>query len=398
MSETRAPYTLDRPRELIADGIYVGLSMDDYVRDPALSGSAFRTLLTEPAELTWKSEANPLYIRPERAKDRTRLRGSAAHCAILEGLAAYEARYTVKPEGGLSSLSDLKGWLSAKRAAWIEASFDGKLTAREKDAIKQTGERADLIARIHAIDASVEIFDPETDGREVLHPADDQYVRLLERYVRLDPQFAPLVSGLAEVSIFWTETVNGRPVRFKARPDAMIGGAMNAAITDVKTFGRAPTRGTSLREHCVRLAGFNGFDLQAVHNARAGEILAAWMHATGKNAPNISYPAGRDPRAALHELAAAWVKTPPVFHWLFLRIGGAPAGVAIPFRKSDGQWHEAERQIASAIATYIDFADRFGEGELWFDRGGVQEIETWDWPLAATEKERRDDGEIEIDD
>lgn len=380
MSETRAPYAA-APRAPLADGVYFGLPIEDYVADPALSGSAFRTLLSDPAALPWESAANPLYLKPEKSRDRARLRGSAAHCLILEGEVAYAQRYAVRPAGALVSKSDLTAWLSDTRRRWIADAVDGKLSREEREAVKQTGEREDLIARIRAIDPTVEIFDPDADGLDVLHAEDDQYVRLIERFARSDPDFARLISGgLAEITIVWSE--EGR--RFKARPDYLT----PRAIVDLKTYGREPPRGMGLREHCVRTAAYNGYDLQAVHNARAIEVVRAWAR---EDRLALHFRAGESNRVReLHALCCAWERCadPPVFHWLFLRLGGAPTGIAIPFRESDGQWAEARRQIAEAIALYDQFTARFGAGDLWFASWGLQEIQDRDWPLAAVGGER----------
>lgn len=361
---------------MIADGVYLDLPMGDYVADRALSGSAFRRLLSDPAGLYWESDDNPLWLKPARAQDRARLRGSAAHCAILEGMAAYEARYAVKPDGVMTTSVDLKRWLSAKRAELIAASIDTKLSKEERDAVKQTGDFEELAARVLALDPRAPIWALD-DDTETLHQADDQYVRLLERFVRCDPAFAPLVSdGLPEVSIFWTEG----DLRFKARIDYLT----EHTVLDLKTFGQAPRRGRGLREHCVSESVYNGYDLQAVHNMRAVERAQGFLSVPecltehgfrihGGNGPQLEL---------LADLFNAHACKPPVFRWLFLRMGGAPTGISIPFRRSDGQWREVESQIEEACALFRQFRDVYGD-QLWLVSHGEQEIQDRDWPLAA---------------
>jgi PDDEXK-like domain of unknown function (DUF3799) len=360
-----------RPPAAHVDGIYLDLPLGDYLADRALSGSAFKRLLSDPAALTWESEANPLWLHPERAANRPRLRGSAAHCAILEGLEAYEARYAVKPEGVMSTSAELKRWLSAKRAEFIAASVDSKLSKADREAVKQTGEFDELAARVLALDPKASIWALD-DDTETLHPSDDQYVRLLERFVGADPAFAPLVSdGLAELSIFWTEG----DLRFKARIDYL-----NAhTLLDLKTFGQPPKRGFGLREHCVREACWNGYDLQAVHNARAAEAAADRLG--GENF-GVRGARGREQSISAYALFSKLRAKRPVFRWLFVRMGGAPTGISIPFRESDGQWQEARAQIDEACALYRQLRARFGD-DLWIVSHGEQEIEDQDWPLAA---------------
>jgi len=361
-------------RTLIADGIYLNLPLADYLADPALSGSAFKKLLSDPAGLYWESDANPLWLKPDPARNRPRLRGSAAHCAILEGLPAYESRYVVKPEGVLESLSDLKRWLSGERARRIAESIDGKLSKEDRDAVKQTGEREDLIARIQAIKPDVPIWEPDGDT-ETLEPADDQYVRLLERFVRSDPDFGKLVKdGLAEVSMFLT--IDG--ARFKCRLDYW-----NAAgVLDAKTFGQAPRRGRALREHCVMEAAYNGYDLQAVHNRNMVQEAAARWCAAGNQLPIVHAPTQKADYFRCADLLVAAHNEPPLFRWFFLRMGSGPTGISLPFRESDGQWSEAERQIAEAVDRFKQFRTAYGD-TLWMVTHGEQEIQDTDWPMAA---------------
>ena len=351
-----------------APGVYLDLPMDEYVRDPALSGSAFKKLLSDPAALWWESDQNPLFLRPERRSDRARLRGSAAHCMVLEGAEAYAARYTVKPEGVMTTAADLKRWLGAKRLAMIEASADSKLCKEDRDAVKQTGEFEELCQRVLALDPKAPIWTLEEDV-ETLHPADDQYVRLIDRFVRSDPTFYPLITGgLPEISIFWTED----DLRFKARIDYLT----PHTILDLKTYGRAPRRGNDLKRHCLFEATFNGYDIQARHNANAVAALEA-------HALDLFGTRSVKQFDAVNGFLARVMVGRPVFRWLFMRMGGAPTGISIPFRASCGQWAEAQRQIDEACAIYRAFRAKFPNGEPWLVTHGEQEVEDIDWPYAA---------------
>ncbi len=372
-----------------ADGVYLDLPLEAYLRDDALSGSAFKKLLSGcPADLTWESEANPLWIKPAPSANRALLRGSASHCAILEGLDAYRQRYAVKPDGVLSSTVDLKRFLSEERARRKEASIGGRLSREDAAAVRQTGDREELVARIHAIDPDVPIWEPDEDTK-TLTAQDDAYVRLVEAFVRVDPVFGALVSGgLAEVSIFWTDE-HGQ--RFKARPDYLRPGT----LLDLKTFGRPPGRGAELRSYCVAQAGFNGYDLQAVHNMRAVREAAKRYAVLDSFAIHGVGPRVTERAALLEEIFRS--ADTLVFRWLFLRMGGAPTGISIPFRESDGQWQEAERQIEDAVAIAREFGQRFKPGELWLATHGEKEIQDMDWPLAATWPTRRLSDDIDGD-
>lgn len=357
-----------------SEGAYLDLPLADYLADPALSGSAFKKLLSDPSALYWESDANPLWLQPERPTRRPQLRGSACHCAVLEGLDVYAQRYVVKPEGVLVTLDDLKDFIREERKM-AEMRAGAKFSREEAKPYLLTGERDDLINRVLAINPKAKVWDAIADGREVIHADDHDYVRLLERFVRNDPVFAPLVTGgVPELSIFWRD----QGLRFKARIDYLTA----STVLDLKTYGQAPKRGRSMRQQCIMDATYNGYDLQAVHNFRAVEVareligannLEWW--ATGANA-NARISAAAD-------VLRSMSYDGPVFRWLFLRMGGAPTGISIPFRESDAQWSEARRQIDDAIGIYRNFSAAFAPGEPWLATEGEQEIEDTDWPLAA---------------
>lgn len=351
-----------------ADGVYLDLPMRDYLADRALSGSAFKRLLTDPGGWRWERPDNPLWTE---AESRPRLRGSAAHCAILEGIAEYEARYALEPqppEGAIVTVEHVRDWLRPHKA-------------RAPKEVKLTGSRDELIDQARAIaEANGLEFELWEDARERLVAGrtpiaadDDTYVRLIERFIRRDPNLSPLVSnGFPELSIFWSE----QGLRFKSRLDYL-----NAtAILDLKTYGQPPRLGRSLRQHCVGEIVAGGYDIQAVHNTRAVEIAAeraaaGELELVGKSSAELD-------RCA--ELLKAIRRDPPPFHWLFVRMGGNPTSIAIPFRKSDGRWQHVETMIAIACDRFRQFAGHYGD-DLWLVTEGVQEIEDRDWPLWAWE-------------
>lgn len=347
----------------LADGIYLDLPLSDYLADPALSGSAFKLLLTDPAGWRWQRPDNPL---AERVESRPMTRGSAAHCAILEGLDAYEARYALAPErsdypDALETNDELKAWLRDAGA-------------------KLTGAKADLIERIktHCRDAGVEpppiwpeIEAAAVGARTVLRPADDVYVRMLERFLRADRDLGPLVeNGYAEVSIIWTDG----DVRYKARLDYVTAGS----ITELKTFGQPPRRGRSLRQHVVGEIATHGYDLQAVHNALTWRVAGERFRADAL--PIVSTPATADAAVDLGLLLSE--RSDPGFCWLFIRMGGAPSAIALPFRPGSARWIHAEADRARAIETWRAFSAAFGDA-LWMQSEGVAEIEDGDFPLWA---------------
>lgn len=364
---------------LLADGVHIGLPIATYVADPALSGGKFLTLLTEPGAITFDSDANPLYIKPDKSTQRAQLRGSASHTLLLEGPRAYAARYCVKPAGVLCTQDDLKDFLRAAKARLIAKLGVEKLSREESKPFLLTGDSEDLAARCRAHDSTVQIWDG-SDPRELLTESDDAYVKIVERFLRKDLKIAPYITGgLPELTFVWTDD----GVRFKCRPDYLTA----TTVLDAKHYGRPPHRGMGLKKHCVRTAAYSGADLQAVHN-HGGVMTAARRYAAGKLDMHLHGAAGinRGPGDEAERLAKlldtiANADDEPVFRWLFTRMAGAPTSIVLPFRKHDAQWGIARDDIDAAIDTFKTYRDTCGDG-IWTASLGEQEIEDFDWPLG----------------
>lgn len=352
---------------LLADGIYIGLPMADYLADPALSGSAFYALLTDPGAITWDSPANPLW--KEEASTVGQLRGSASHCAILEGIEAYEAAYCVAPNGALKTGDDMSAWLARAKAERADCA-----------GLRTSGKVAELRARIE--DARQRIaeddplwpifYDEKVGGRAVLSAGDDAFVRLLHRFVHSDPDCAKHVTGgLPEVTIVLTR----EGVRFKCRIDYMTA----STDLDLKTYGRPPNLDMDLKRHLVRQNFYNGAHLQAAHN----HSMASAAHVLFQTDQIELF--GATQRDTLNAIMFARDDREPVFRWLFVRMDGAPASMVVPFRQSDGMYQHALQQIDHATDIYREYSERCGAGELWLTSHGEQEISEMDWPMSAWE-------------
>lgn len=360
----------------LPDGVYLGLPMAEYVADPALSGSAFYHLLTEPGAIAWNSPANPLWDGGESSKGQ--LRGSAAHSAILEGLAAYEAAYCVAPQGALKTGEDMSAWLAKAKAAREDlaglkiSGKVGELRARIEDARRLIAENDELWPVF---------YDEKIGGRAVLSANDDAFVRILHRFVHSDVDFRRhLTGGLPEVTIVLTR----EGVRYKCRIDYMTAGG----DLDLKTYGRPPNLDSSLKRHLVRQAFYNGAHLQAAHNATMAAHAGALLRSGRLEITNMSQaepPVFVDAVIRLRDIFALRAARPPVFRWLFLRMDGPPTGMLIPFRQSDGMYQKALADIEHAVTVYQNYVATCGAGELWFTSAGEQEIDDTDWPLGAWE-------------
>lgn len=374
----------------LADGVHIGLPIARYTRDRALSGSAFKKILSEPPAWWWESEDNPLWLPPEKSKQRAQLRGSAAHLLVVEGEAAYAAAYMVKPQGLLSTFDELKQWMRARKAADEQRLGVTFKRGAESAPYLLGDDKGELIARIRALDPEAQIWDADAETREILNADDDAYVRVVERFLRNDPAVGPLLTaGLPELTFVWTRG----GVRYKCRPDYLTG----HTLLDLKTYGKPPKRGRSLRTHCVREAEFNGADLQAVHNYE-GVMMAAELFGRGKLDVHCYGEAATEAAKRLPELLDAiathagdeqpWAGGGGgkrlMFRWLFVRMGGGPSSIVLPFRTSDAQWDIAKNDVALAVECFEQYRATCGDG-IWQAAMGEVEIEDTDWSNSMRE-------------
>lgn len=358
--------------ELLADGVYLDLALSAYLADPAIGGHGLKTLLVDPPGWRWERPDNPLW---ERAESRALTRGSAAHCAILEGLAEFEARYCVAPKAedwpdALDTCDDIRAWLKERGA-----KASGSKSEISLRAVELAAEREEKLLFWAALETEL------LAGRTALSEADDAYVRLLERFVHSDPALGPLVrGGLAEVSVIWTEGAGSNAVRCKARFDYV-----GPGLVDLKTFGQPPRIGRTLAQHLVAEICGQGYDLQALHQVQAWRAARSFLLGE-RGELSAAGPGARDRLDRLQALAGV-LEAPP-YHWLFLRMGGAPTGIALPFERDGDLWRRAETHRAQALTHYRSFRAAYGEGELWFRSEGVAEIADtdippWAWEIAA---------------
>lgn len=342
-------------RAPIPDGVYLDLPFEDYLADDAIGGSSCLKLLTDPGAIQWESEANPLYEPPAK---KPATRGQATHAAVLEGIDVYEQRFCVPPEGVLRTGDDMSAWL---KSVGIKSS--GKVDELRERILEARENLAPEIARPVFADEAVA-------GRQVISKRDDTYVRVVANFLRSDPAaMTYLIGGLPEVSIF--ATIDG--VRFKGRIDILAPGT----LLNLKTYMRPPGRGYALRTHLVRLAYYNGSDLQAVVQSRV-----AW-YAAREKLPVFSATAATmtTARALLAEMATR--EKPPVYRWLYARTDGAPTCMVIPFRQSESRWQIAEREVDDAVEQLRRYREKCGDG-VWGTSFGEQEIVTeQDWPYGA---------------
>lgn len=356
-------------REPLADGVYVGLSLQDYLADEALGASDLKKLAVNPPDAMWEKPSNPLWDEPESdAKDQ----GTLAHIATLEGLDVYEKRYAAAPDrsmypGALDTNAELKDWM------------------KQRGVKPLTGDKAELITRIKASCGSTmpvppiwaDIVAKHVGDRIMVSEKTDKYVRLVRGFLHSAPDFAGLLTaGMCELSIFWTITHQGKRIRCKARPDRL----RADGITELKKFGRAPMFGRDLQTHLQHEAEKYQYHVQAVWQMRALEAL--------RNAGTFAVTA---PSSALAKEVWALINAPGErdFTWIFVRMPGAPCAMALDFGPKDAfgntepAWENAQEIITTALDGYLEYRERFGS-DIWMRPEGRRRCDPSAWPFRIT--------------
>lgn len=246
--------------EPLPDGLYFGLDAEPYHAHPALGSGDVKRCFTNPAEFWWKSKMNPM--RPADTDSVAMEFGRAVHALVLEGKEVFDRQYERWPEGEyLRTDDDLKKWLEER----------GHAPAK--------GLKAARVAQVLALDPGALIEEAikaraEAAGRRLL--AGESYDRIMVSgaLIKADPDLEEAFEGgEPEVSVFWTENVDGKPVRCKARFDYL----KIRAIADLKSTGN-PKELDFEQLVGIRFAE-RRMDIQAGHYMRAREVLPALVDA-----------------------------------------------------------------------------------------------------------------------
>jgi hypothetical protein len=160
------------------NGIVLDMPFEEYLAVDALSATALRQLARSP----WHYR-NRVDIEPTRSM----LRGTLAHCAVLEP-DAMQARYAVVPE-------------DAPRRP-TAAQWNAKKSSPDSQAAKEWWAA----------------FQESTAGRQIVSAEDYSLTQMQLAAVLANPVLADLLrDGVGEASLFWVDAETG--IYCKARPD-----------------------------------------------------------------------------------------------------------------------------------------------------------------------------------
>lgn len=336
--------------EGLSDGIYFGLSEEAYRTDPALGSSDLKTLSVDPACYWFGSVHNP--DRPEE-EDKAHLTvGRAVHKFVLEGPQAFRALYERAPdgEGLLRTADDLASWLKTSEVK-VPASKAARITA-VRDHCTAAGWDLPRILDVieqEAIDA----------GRTLLKHEDFDRITRAASAVLDNPHLAAaFTGGHPEVSIFWTEEIDGEHVRRKARFDYL----KPRAVVDLKST--RPRLGLPFVECCRRALAEYNYPAQAAGYMQARE-RAATFAAQGRIHGDVN---------------PEWVRLLAAargfgFVFVFWANAGAPQTWGGIISIGASIQAVGEEYVRRGLKNFVSFRRAFGLTEPWVEHLPLEDIE-----------------------
>lgn len=355
----------DAPLE---DGVYLNLDADRYFRQETRGSSDWVKIHQLGYGWWWQSGYNPDHVEvPNKARNY----GSALHAIMLEGIAAYEARFAVEPDP--RDFPGLVVTIPQIKAALTEAGYSTAGTSKfTKD--DWVGEMLSKLPNVPCWDLILEDFRTEAGLRDVVKSVEDRMLRLM-RDVAVSPDREDNIAirnllveseahpSLAEVSVF--STIDG--IRRRWRIDKMLPGA----DMDLKSVGQ--WRGRPLKYEIGEVLARNGWDVQRA-DYHIGRTEAYRLIREGQ-----LFGGTIEQRNYIKEI----VEENPTWDWIWLAYGKPePSGRApILMPVWDDSWGPTDpatgvvpmgelrqfgqHKLDKAIAFYRRAVDRFGFDQPW---------------------------------
>lgn len=355
-----------------ADGIYFGLPEADYHAAPGLSASGSKNMMISAADFWHRSWMNP---DREDKSTAAQMAGKARHCRIFEGRAAFEGRFYFPLDkadypGLLVTVDDMAEYLKS---------------ALTDDKIKTPKKKADII---EFITANFKSPPPIWDLLTAEHEADNEGKESISRDVEDNIEIQAvvmanhldvsklLVGGVPEVSIFWTCTDTGIPM--KSRIDYI---APTYAV-DLKNF--ANPLGKPVRRAIVT----------AMANGRSHIQCSMYLEAIDRAIEfafkrQCQWRGGDDDlsRGNVEDFTKELGKAETGHHhfvFVFYQTTGAPLVRAIDFPREIGTADIGRITISMAKDSFLANFHRYGEGR-WFDNEPLDRFDDDEFPYYMTD-------------
>lgn len=383
------------------DGIYIDLPELDYLNDPALSYSAFKTLNSSPPDWWWDSVFNILEDQVQRSTPALRF-GSALHCGLLESLEELKRRFGVKPSEDHPDYKDYARTIPDIKAA---------ITALGNKPLGSGAVKADWIAQLLELDPNAKILDIAIDEwkRRGITELTEEQLTKLHLMIRMADQHPHLKNaftgrGLSEVSVFWTDE-NG--VRQRARFDRL----KPKASVDLKSFSnwkgrefkQALLREAALREYPMQAAHYDVGRTEAIRLLAEGkvyfcqEILLTDAEIDAINAERLAE--NPDEKDLLEPGAKTTVFRSPTddeltlvrevmgseqweWVWVFYKTDGAPTAIPVRLNRDNMAFAVGQEKRKAALAHFLHYREMHDliPGKMWLRLEPMWTPENEDWP------------------
>lgn len=365
----------------LPDGIYLGLSFEDYLAAPRVSSGNLTDMIEGPAAYWANSPMNP--DREEREETEPMKLGRAYHAARLEP-ETFEELYVRElvvedmPEGTLTKDAEYKAALKDM----------GEAQTKGGETVLERAMRLGALTGNKTWHEQRAAWEAENAEYTWLSPKHWDEIKRDAARIRMNPELAALISGgFPEVSILWTDPETG--IKCKCRPDYMGSDWITHLKTwDMKTAGKPGNRAV------VDAFKFNGY------------YRTGWFYLEGLMAmPGLAFrkPDGTLDKEVPEPLEVTWKVPKRWDNWfLFVRRSGIPdirareimyfdvprgvdeqsigAGtdgfkrsVTVLGRKADMEVRRCLQQIAECSELYGR------DGSPWFPRDMIGRIEDDDF-------------------
>lgn len=321
-----------------SDGIYFGLDMATYRRDPACGSSDMEKLALRPCDYWWGSWMNAMKP-PDKSTSHQEV-GTAVHLIVLEGESAFDARYARTVENDPS----------------MPAGQKAAATRKANEEIKKSGQ----------------IPLPPLDYDRCLMAG-----AMIKRNPKLKTAFE---GGASEVSVFWTlvdetnpstgeVTKLARPMRKKARIDYL----KPRGVGDLKKVMNE--REYPFPQACLTAITNYKYHVQAAHYLDARARMPAMIKAA-----QVFYEPGSGAPAYVALLDGILKSKRFGWQWVFWQGQGAPLTYSRNLSPGNPIIEMARGYLERAERNFQDYFARYGE-TMWIDEAEPTELMIEEMPF-----------------
>lgn len=335
-----------------APGIYFGLDDDPYHADDALGSTSIKELALDPVD--WQYQR----LHGMDSETPALIFGSALHCRVLEGAAAFERKFYRKAQkvdhpDAMITADDIRAFLRENGE---------KVGGKKEELVARAQELPDCPPIWDVIEAEHERLN---EGRTALTDRQFTAITVAAQWMQQDQTLKDVMvdgtftSGMPEVSVFYE--IDG--VRLKARFDYLA----KHAIFDLKSF--AVMFKEAATSAIGKTIGRQRYDLQAA------AYIKAWQ--AGRDLWKAGQVFGECPDGFLEDV---YSRDKPMWVWIMVKTTGAPQSFVRPLDLKCNAYGFAVHQVETAIQSYKDHLARFGLDVDWFPSNPVVSIDDTDIP------------------